>query len=177
MKRNFSFLILRPSFIGIYFSFVIAFSLYAKSPVDYVDPMIGTTKLGNTYPAVCMPFGLAKFTPQTRSGEVKGDKPYDYQDAAIQGIRWTNFISGSAVPEYASHTFAAMTGDFKVEPKDRASSFSHDNEIAKPHYYSVFLDDYQIQIEVTASTRAGISGPGTGTTRPTIPGTRATCCS
>ncbi len=137
------------------FLFLFSFTLIAKSPIDYVDPKIGTTKLGNTYPAVCVPFGLAKFTPQTRAGEIKGDKPYDYQDAKIQGIRWTNFISGSAVPEYASHTFGALTGEFKIDPKDRASRFSHENETASPQYYSVFLDDYQIQIEVTASTRAG----------------------
>ena len=127
----------------------------AKSLTDYVDPKIGTTKLGNTYPAVCTPFGLCKWTPQTRAGERKGDKPYDYQDDRIQGIRWTNFISGSAVPEYGSHTFSAMTGDLKLDPNDRASMFSHDNERSTPYYYSVVLDDYQIQIEVTSSVRSG----------------------
>jgi putative alpha-1,2-mannosidase len=44
-----------------------------QTPLEYVDPMIGTTKLGNTYPAVCTPFGLTKWTPQTRAGEKKGD--------------------------------------------------------------------------------------------------------
>ena len=138
-----------------FFICIFSHSLFAGSPIDYVDPFIGTTKLGNTYPAVCTPFGLCKWTPQTRAGEKKGDKPYDYQDPAIQGIRWSNFISGSAVPEYASHTFSAITGDFVIDPSERASRFSHDNEIASPHYYSVFLDDDQIRIEVTSTTRAG----------------------
>ncbi|MBN1479218.1 glycoside hydrolase family 92 protein [candidate division KSB1 bacterium] len=128
---------------------------FATSPIDYVDPLIGTTRLGNTYPAVCTPFGLCKWTPQTRAGEKKGDKPYDYQDAEIQGIRWTNFISGSAVPEYGSHTFGALTGSFNIEPKDRASHFSHENEKSSPYYYSVLLDNYQILVEVTSTTRAG----------------------
>ena len=36
-----------------------------REPLDYVDPLIGTAELGNTFPAVCLPFGLSKWTPQT----------------------------------------------------------------------------------------------------------------
>ncbi|RPH99294.1 MAG: glycoside hydrolase family 92 protein [Calditrichaeota bacterium] len=128
--------------------------IFSETLVDYVDPRIGATRLGNTYPAVCLPFGLCKWTPQTRSGEIKGDKPYDYQDTKLQGIRWSNFISGSAVPEYGSHTFYAMTGEFKIDPADRAAEFSHANEITTPYNYSVILDN-GIQIEVTATERCG----------------------
>ena len=130
--------------------------LRSQSPLDFVDPMIGTTLLGNTYPAVGAPFGLCKWTPQTRAGEKKGHKPYDYKDDKIQGIRWTNFISGSAVPEYASHTIAAMTGDFKIDPRQRASRFSRNKETAASFYYSVMLDDYDIRIETSSTERSGI---------------------
>ena len=136
--------------------FSFSFSLFSQSPLDYVDPMIGTTKLGNTFPAVCSPFGLCKWTPQTRAGEKKGHKPFDYKDNKIQGIRWSNFISGSAVPEYGSHTIAAMTGEFKIDPRARASSFSHSSELSTPYYYSVVLDDYNIRIETAATERCGV---------------------
>lgn len=139
----------------IFFSLIIITSLSAKDPIDYVDPKIGTTKLGNTYPAVCTPFGLCKWTPQTRAGEKKGDKPYDYMDEKIQGIRWTNFFSGSAVPEYGSCTIAATTGEFAIDPSLRASRFSHDKEIFTPYYGAIFLQDYNIEIEYTATTRCG----------------------
>jgi putative alpha-1,2-mannosidase len=33
------------------------------------------------------------------------------------------------------------------------SRFSHENEVVKPGYYSVLLDDYQIQAELTATER------------------------
>ncbi len=33
-------------------------------------------ELGNTYPAVCMPFGLARWTPQTSAGEQKGQAEF-----------------------------------------------------------------------------------------------------
>src|SRR4051794_14064450 len=63
-----------------------------REPLDYVDTLIGTAELGNTFPAVCLPFGLAKWTPQTVAGEHKGQPPYSYEHRRIQGIRWTNFI-------------------------------------------------------------------------------------
>ena len=134
---------------------LITSTTYAEEPLEFVDPMIGTTKLGNTYPAVCTPCGLCKWTPQTRAGEQKGTKPYDYQDEKIQGFRWTNFISGSAVPEYGSMTLMPMTGSLIIDPKERASSYSHANESAAPHRYRIKLDDYDIDVECTASKRAG----------------------
>src|SRR6202012_4810786 len=33
--------------------------------------------------------------------------------------------------------------------------FSHDNETARPGYYSVYLPDYQVKVELTATPRAG----------------------
>ena len=53
---------------------------------DYVDPLIGTAELGNTFPAVCLPFGLAKWTPQTVAGEHKGQPPYNYEHRRTQAI-------------------------------------------------------------------------------------------
>jgi predicted alpha-1,2-mannosidase len=104
---------------------------------------------------VCTPFGLAKWTPQTRAGEKKGDKPFDYKDSRIQGIRWSNFISGSAVPEYGSMTLMAMTGDLITDPVRRASRFSHAEEVSTPYFYSVNLQDYSTQIACTATERTG----------------------
>ena len=49
----------------------------AHSPRRYVDPLIGTAERGTTFPAVCRPFGLATWTPQTVVGEQKGLPPYN----------------------------------------------------------------------------------------------------
>jgi len=126
-----------------------------REPLDYVDPLIGTAELGNTFPAVCLPFGLAKWTPQTVAGEHKGQPPYNYAHRRIQGIRWTNFISGSAVPDYGSMTVMALVGDLRLHPEERASAFSHAHEIARPYAYAVTLDDYAVRAEVTATERTG----------------------
>ena len=38
----------------------------------------------------------------------------------------------------------------------RASWFSHKAEIAQPHYYSVYLADYDVTAEITPTERAAI---------------------
>ena len=127
----------------------------AHGPLRYVDPLIGTAELGNTFPAVCLPFGLAKWTPQTVAGEQKGVPPYNYEHRRMQGIRWTNFVSGSAVPDYGSMTVMALAGDLRLQPEERASRFSHRTEVATPYSYAVTFDDYAIRTEVTATERTG----------------------
>jgi predicted alpha-1,2-mannosidase len=49
-----------------------------------------------------------------------------------------------------------VTGELKINEDDRASWFSHKAEIAKPHYYSVYLADYDVTAEVTPTERAAI---------------------
>ena len=36
------------------------------------------------------------------------------------------------------------------------SRFSHKNESARAGYYAVFLEDYNIQVELTATPRVGV---------------------
>ena len=43
--------------------------------------------------------------------------------------------------DYAVYSFMPMVGDLVVNQDKRATKFSHDNEIAKPHYYKVTLDN------------------------------------
>ena len=37
-------------------------------PVSYVNPFIGSTNLGNTYPGAVKPFGMLAWSPQTSRG-------------------------------------------------------------------------------------------------------------
>jgi Putative alpha-1,2-mannosidase len=45
-----------------------------------------------------------------------------------------------------------VIGQLKVDQYDRAAKFSHDNEIGKPHYYSVKLDN-GIKVEMSPTER------------------------
>lgn len=125
-----------------------------KTPslVEYVDTRIGTGGDGRCFPGVTYPFGMTEWTPQTR----REDLPYHYNDKRIQGFRGTHFPSGSCMGDYGCVGIMPIVGELKTLPEERASSFSHNNEVALPHYYSVLLDDYDIKAEITATTRCAL---------------------
>lgn len=138
---------------------------------QYVDTRIGTApsvtktagvfgkkteEFGQTLPAVLEPNGMNFWTPQTRDTEKKCVAPYYYRDSLIQGFRNSHWIVGGCTQDYGSMTLMPLSGVLKCQPVERASLFSHDDEIASPSYYSVHLKDYDIQAEMTARSRSAI---------------------
>ncbi|WP_421918738.1 GH92 family glycosyl hydrolase [Marinifilum sp.] len=139
--------------------------------VDYVNPLIGTApsttisalehghgKENNAQvvPYVTVPFGMTNWTPQTKPSETKCHAPYYYTDSIIQGFRGSHWLSGSCVQEYASMSLMPLSGDLKCLPTVRGSRYSHDKEKATPYLYQVYLDDYAIDAEMTATKRSGL---------------------
>lgn len=137
----------------------------------YVDTRLGTAanttksagtfgkhseEYGQTLPAVLMPHGMNFWTAQTQDTEKKCITPYYYRDSKIQGFRNSHWIVGGCTQDYGSMTLMTVTGELKTQPAERASSFSHNHEIALPSYYSVYLDDYQTRAEMTAQSRSAI---------------------
>jgi predicted alpha-1,2-mannosidase len=125
---------------------------------DLVNPLMGTDSNfalsnGNTYPAIARPWGMNFWTPQT--GKMGNGWGYMYDDVKIRGIKQTHQPS-PWINDYAAFSFMAVTGELKINEDDRASWFSHKAEIAKPHYYSVYLADYDVTTEVTPTERAAI---------------------
>ena len=68
-------------------------TLYAHSgdisPVDYVNPLVGThssyeLSAGNTYPAIARPWGMNFWTPQT--GKMGDGWAYVYTQNKIRGF-------------------------------------------------------------------------------------------
>lgn len=142
----------------IIFPIIAAMSLdghHGKQPVDYVNPMIGTTLAGHACPNVGVPFGMTQWTPQTALPIKKGLPPYRYYDPMIQGFQGSHWMSGSDTQDYGSVTLMPITGTLHVMPQNRESLFNHDSEISKPYYYKVTLSDYNIVAEMTATTRSG----------------------
>ena len=139
--------------------------------VDYVNPLIGTApsttisalrhgegKENNAQvvPFVTVPFGMTNWTPQTKANETKCVAPYYYADSIIQGFRGSHWLSGSCVQDYGSMTIMPVSGKLKCFSEERGSSFSHNQETASPYCYRVYLDDYGIQAEMTATKRCGL---------------------
>lgn len=116
----------------------------------------GSEEYGQTIPAVLEPNGMNFWTPQTRDTELKCIAPYYYEDSVIQGFRNSHWINGGCTQDYGSMTLMPLFGTLKTDTKTRGSVFSHDQEIATPTYYSVYLEDYGIKAEMTGRSRSAI---------------------
>jgi predicted alpha-1,2-mannosidase len=123
---------------------------------DLVNPLVGTAAEGQTFPIAGVPFAMTDWTPQTRDGEAKCVAPYYAADKRIQGFRGSHFLSGSCTQDYGSFTVMPVSGTLKLDSADRASTFSHDNETARPAEYSVELSDYAIHAQLTGTSRSGL---------------------
>jgi len=126
------------------------------SLADKVNPLVGTDSSyelshGNTYPGAALPNGMIQWTPQTSIGPWI----YTYRARALQGFRGTHSPS-VWMGDYGSFTVMPLTGAPRHGAKERASSFSHAREAARPHHYRVFLDRYQVTAEVTPTMRGGV---------------------
>lgn len=145
---------------------------YSKTPYDYVNPLIGTDDMGHTYPGAVVPFGMVQLSPETDSvlySNGKGYNPdvykycagYQYTDKTIVGFSHTH-MNGTGHSDLGDFLIMPTVGALKLNPgtKDNPDSgyrsrFSHSTEKAKPGYYAVKLDDYNIDVELTASERVG----------------------
>jgi predicted alpha-1,2-mannosidase len=147
----------RICFTGIFLLSVAACS--AKSPVDYVNPMIGTAAHGHVYPGATVPFGMVQLSPDTRDNTWDGSSGYHYSDTSILGFSM-NHLTGTGCPDLGNVLLMPTAGELKLFPGAKPgegyrASFSHDNETSRPGYYEVYLPDYQVKVELTATARAG----------------------
>ena len=78
---------------------------------------------------------------------------YTYDANKIRGIKQTHQPS-PWINDYAAFSFMAVTGELKFDEDERASWFSHKAETAKPHYYKVYLAEYDVTAEITPTDRA-----------------------
>ncbi len=127
-------------------------------PVEFVSPLMGTDSEfrlsnGNTYPAIALPWGMNFWTPQTR--QMGNGWGYTYDDYKIMGIKQTHQPS-PWINDYAAFSLMPVTGKLKIKETDRASWFSHKAETVKPYFYSVYLADYDVKVDVTPTERAAI---------------------
>src|SRR5882757_3903744 len=126
------------------------------SPVDYVNPLMGTSSKpslsnGNTYPAIALPWGMNFWTPQT--GKMGDGWQYTYDAHKINGFKQTHQPS-PWMNDYGQFAIMPVSKHLKVSQNGRASWFSHKAEIVKPYYYSVYLADHDITTEIAPTERA-----------------------
>lgn len=112
--------------------------------VNYVNTLQGTNSRfeltrGNTYATTAMPWGMNFWTPQT--GANRDGWIYQHFKDSIRGFRQTHQCS-SWTNDYGAFSVMPVSGELAVDQFSRALRFSHDNEIAKPHYYKVTFDNH-----------------------------------
>ncbi len=133
-------------------------------PAEEVDPFIGAGGLGygagSTFPGPSIPFGMARPGPDTaRLGShvsFHHCSGYHYLDNQVRGFSHTR-LSGIGVVEYGN-VLLMPTMKFKDDYLKESSyrvRFSHQNEEARPGYYSVVLDP-GIKVELTATRHCGL---------------------
>lgn len=127
-----------------------------EKPIDFVSTLVGTQSShamsnGNTYPAIAMPWGMNFWSPQT--GKMGDGWMYTYTADKMRGFKQTHQPS-PWMNDYGQFSIMPMVGKKTFDQDDRASYFSHKAEIAKPHYYSVYLADYDVKTEITPTERA-----------------------
>ncbi|MDB5019757.1 MAG: sugar hydrolase [Pedobacter sp.] len=147
-------------------------ALAQKQPYQYVRPIIGTEKMGHTFPGATVPFGAVQLSPETdtisyaQNGKYNPDvykycAGYQYSDKTIVGFSHTHF-SGTGHSDLGDFLVMPTVGKLQLNPGTAAhpedgyrSAFSHKNEVVEANYYKVKLDDDNITAEMTTTPRVG----------------------
>ena len=138
-----------------------------------VNPIIGTNGMGHTFPGACVPFGIVQLSPDTDTVPHNIDGKYQprayeycagyqYKDKTIVGFSHTHF-SGTGHSDLGDILLMPYIGNTKLHPgtadnpdNGYRSRYRHSTEIARPGYYEVVLDDYNIKVQLTATEHVGI---------------------
>jgi predicted alpha-1,2-mannosidase len=136
----------------------------AQSPNKWVNPFVGTTNYGTTNPGAVVPRGMVSVVPFNVSGKSdlnKRDKddgwwstPYSWDNKYFTGYSHVN-LSGVGCPELGVILLMPTTGEVNASVSEYGSEMSR--QVAHPGYYSTFLNKYNINTEVSATERTGIS--------------------
>ncbi|NWJ50193.1 MAG: glycoside hydrolase family 92 protein [Bacteroidetes bacterium] len=134
----------------------LALKAQTRELTQYVNPLVGTDSdyplsNGNTYPAIATPWGMNFWSPQT--GNNSNGWAYTYHAYKIRGFKETHQPS-PWINDYGAFSLMPETGSLKFLEDQRGSWFSHKTETAKPHYYKVYLADYDVTVEITPTERA-----------------------
>ena len=133
-----------------------------KEYTDSVNVFIGTGGHGHTFPGATLPHGMVQLSPDTRLFGWDACSGYYYDDTSIMGFSHTH-LSGTGIGDYGDILFMPVVGEKPLiagtaENPDEGyrSRFSHEQESARPGYYQVLLQDDSINVELTATLRAGL---------------------
>ncbi|KEO75582.1 hypothetical protein EL17_00375 [Anditalea andensis] len=131
------------------------------SLTDYVDPFIGSGFHGHVFVGANVPFGAVQLGPVNITKGWDWCSGYHYSDSTIIGFSHTH-LSGTGIGDLGDILVMPAIGRVNIQKGEAEkpetgyfSYFSHDREKAKAGYYSVHLDRYDIEAEMTTTERTG----------------------
>lgn len=140
---------------------VFSSSVVKREPIDWVNPFLGTQSARwFFFTPAAMPFGLVKLAPDTTGygGYRGGGHPsgYRYSDSTIIGFSHLHdFQLGGVLLMPSTGPLITEPGPDGQEDAGWRSPYKKASETASPGYYRVLLDKYGVNVELTATTRAG----------------------
>lgn len=124
-----------------------------------VDPYIGTGAHGHVFLGASVPYGAVQVGPSNINKGWDWCSGYNYSDSVVKGFA-QNHLNGTGIPDLGDILIMPFTGRIRLEPGNQtnpstgyASHYDHRREIARPDYYSVWLKDHHVRVELTATER------------------------
>ncbi|GAB4318422.1 MAG: GH92 family glycosyl hydrolase [Bacteroidales bacterium] len=159
----------------LYLLILLSLSLSGQDLAGYVNPFIGTQRMGHTFPGACVPFGMVQLSPDTdtipywdtENNRYNGRvyeycSGYQYDDPTIVGFSHTHF-SGTGHSDLGDLLIMPSSGELRLNPGTEEHPetgyrrrYNKSSERAEPGYYSVVLQDPEIRCELTATERVGV---------------------
>ncbi len=130
--------------------------------VEHVNPFLGTDFFGHTFPGAGLPNALVHLSPDIHTEGWTYASGYVYQESSIMGFSHTHWSGVGMVNGGEILLMPTVDNKLRISPgsldnpdKGYRSRFDHANEFATPGYYSVLLKDYDVNVELTSTKRAG----------------------
>lgn len=148
-------------------------NMNTENLIQYVNPFIGTQKMGHTYPGATVPFGSIQLSPDTDTIPMLDAQNryvkevynycsgYQYTDQSIVGFTHTHF-SGTGHSDLGDILMMPTVGVLQLNPgtadhpeNGYRSTYDKESEKAEPNYYAVLLNENNVLAELTTTTRVG----------------------
>ncbi|ROT08940.1 glycoside hydrolase family 92 protein [Muribaculaceae bacterium Isolate-104 (HZI)] len=127
----------------------------------FVNPLIGSGGHGHVFVGASVPFGMVQLGPTSIPQAWDWTSGYHERDSTIIGFSHTH-LSGTGIGDLFDITVMPVIGSVKYARGNQNDSLSglwsygvRSKQVVRPGYYSVPLERYGINAELTATSRVG----------------------